>query len=43
MRDGQIRETTQNEVLVGDLFIINPGDIAPADGILVRCFGIYTD
>jgi len=42
-RNGVLEEIFQDDIVVGDLVSLNPGDITPADGILVRSYGIIVD
>lgn len=43
VRNEELEEVWVNDLVVGDLMYLNPGDIAPADGILVRSYGISAD
>jgi Ca2+ transporting ATPase len=43
IRAGKEQEISVRDLVVGDLVQINTGDIVPADGILVRGYGINVD
>ncbi|CAG9315255.1 unnamed protein product [Blepharisma stoltei] len=43
IRNGNTEEVFTDKLVVGDLVLLKPGDIAPADGILSRSYGILAD
>mmetsp|Transcript_14009 Transcript_14009/g.14029 ORF Transcript_14009/g.14029 Transcript_14009/m.14029 type:complete len:902 (+) Transcript_14009:226-2931(+) len=43
VRNDELEEIWVNDLVAGDLMYLNPGDIAPADGILVRSYGVTVD
>jgi len=43
LRSGILHSLWIDEIVVGDLLHLNPGDIAPADGVLVKSYGIFAD
>ncbi|CAG8462122.1 26034_t:CDS:2 [Dentiscutata erythropus] len=43
MRDGKPSLISIHDVLVGDILQLEPGDVIPADGILISGYNIYCD
>ncbi|KAF2473848.1 calcium transporting P-type ATPase-like protein [Lindgomyces ingoldianus] len=43
IRSGRIRELSVYDVLVGDVVLLEPGDMVPVDGILIQGHGIKCD
>lgn len=43
IRDGHTKEISVFDIMVGDLVLIEPGDVMSTDGILVNGYGIKTD
>lgn len=42
IRDGKLRSVPSKEIVVGDLVLIEAGDQIPADGRIIRSFGLST-
>ncbi|KAI8613379.1 PMCA-type calcium-translocating P-type ATPase, partial [Chytriomyces sp. MP71] len=42
-RNGQSIQIKTTELLVGDVLIVNAGDVLPADGLVIQSFNITTD
>lgn len=40
LRDGRLLELSPNEIVVGDVVFLEPGDIIPADGVICRGDGV---
>ncbi|KAJ3193034.1 hypothetical protein HK101_005554 [Irineochytrium annulatum] len=43
IRDGQLRKIMTSALLVGDVCLVNVGDILPADGIVIQGFNLSAD
>ena len=43
LRDGERKQISVFDLLVGDLLYVSTGDIIPVDGILVKCYKIKMD
>ena len=43
LRDGERKQISVYDLLVGDLLYVSTGDIIPVDGILVKCYKIKMD
>ena len=40
IRDGKVQEVARKEVVVGDIVVLNTGDEAPADGVLIEAHSL---
>ncbi len=40
MRDGRVQEVSRKEIVVGDVVMLNTGDEAPADGVLLEAHSL---
>lgn len=43
IREGMIKEISSKELVVGDLVLVEEGDIIPADGLIIECSGLGID
>lgn len=43
IRGGQIHKILTSELLVGDICVIDTGDVLPADGVLIKGYNLNTD
>ena len=43
IRGGQVVQINTNELLVGDICIVDTGDVIPADGVLIKGYNVAMD
>ena len=43
VRSGETTEISIHDIMAGDVVLLEPGDVVPADGILIEGFGIKSD